>query len=40
MRGCDHVGRRRAPEGVEARAEAKVAATGEAIRWSVITIAL
>ncbi len=41
MRGCAHHGRsRQAPESPEARADAKISATGEAIRWSAITIAL
>ena len=47
MHGCGPPGRRRRaperparPETPEQRAEAKMAAAGEAIRWSVITIAL
>ena len=44
MHDRDHRRRRRAPvsseDSAEARAEAKLTATGEAIRWSVITIAL
>jgi signal transduction histidine kinase len=39
--GCDRHGRRRpTPQSPEERADAKIAATGEAIRWSLITIAL
>ena len=47
MHGCGPHGRRRRdpdrlarPQTPEERADAKIAATGEAIRWSVITIAL
>ncbi len=38
--GCGPRDRRRAPETAEERADARIAATGDAIKWSVITIAL